>query len=709
MASPVTEASAEPRSDVNANRYLPMMVAFAVVLVAAFAYVSYTGLIVFMGDSFLLANRAKHLVDHWDLNLDNGLAPLIYPPLYPILMAAAYLVHDPQANFHLILLINVLLAASQVIPVCLLLEQYCNLSRTVAACLAAALALSPASLPYTSMMMTEVLYFPVLAWLAFFVSRALNSSRTSGFIGAGAALALAMLTRSAASVVLVSYGIVLLAYLWMHRNKDWRAAFRCAALSACVFAVLDGGWLLFERFFVKYQGFMPQFELANVLGILQSARRFDLHFSWFTNCIFYFMLAPLSLASVFTFTLFARKPGLLRRDLTAVFFLSSMLMSAVVTSLVTEDHWGGRELTWNRYVMPYLIFALILAIRYRAGFNRDFLFLGTIVMALAALAFRPSYLGCHFTDALALFEKRRFPFPEASVNFAYFASVITAAWFWVRGSRASRGVALALTALVWAASDVASARTYHRGGDLNVTAYHGLAERAFRDSRAYPGSSVYYDPDFTRTDLFSGLRVLFFWPDLTIRPLPRDEFARLAVPARAHVLYFTTAILGVAPPLGEERGSVKLYELTGEQLSRAHSQPGASTLDMDMLGDFPAPEVGEKDHKSYFVRWLPQETDFTGNVYGPSTGAILSVELATNGPPRSARLIVNGRPAGEAVSVKGNFWSTPSTVARFHVFLDHGQNSFRLVSVEPSGKLPDGRPVSFLMIGEVKVSRAPAE
>lgn len=70
--------------------YLGLIVAFAGVFIAAWVYVSYTGLIVFMGDSFLLANRAKHVADQLNLNLNNQLAPLIYPPLYPIVMAIAY-------------------------------------------------------------------------------------------------------------------------------------------------------------------------------------------------------------------------------------------------------------------------------------------------------------------------------------------------------------------------------------------------------------------------------------------------------------------------------------------------------------------------------------------------------------------------------------------------------------------------------------------
>ncbi len=124
------------------ERLLPVL-AFAAVLAVILAYVSYTGLIAYMGDSFLLANRAKHLADQFNLNLNNGLVALIYPPLYPILIAFAYRFQDTHLIFRSILIVNALLAASQVFPLSLLLQQYSKISRKNAIWLAAVLVLSP--------------------------------------------------------------------------------------------------------------------------------------------------------------------------------------------------------------------------------------------------------------------------------------------------------------------------------------------------------------------------------------------------------------------------------------------------------------------------------------------------------------------------------------------------------------------------------------
>lgn len=700
----VPEVPARPFFALKQREHLLPIIAFGAALAATLLYVSYAGLIVYMGDSFLLANRAKHLADQFNLNLNNGLSPLIYPPLYPILIAFVYRFQDPHLIFRLILLVNALVTASQVFPLHLLLEEYSNLSRKNAVWLATAIALAPASLPYSTMVMTDVLYCPVVLWLSLFMNRAMQRRRAKDFLATGLTLAAAMLTRSAASVALVASGIALGAYFWQHR-ASWTEFLKTGiAAGAGGFFALYGCWIVFERFFVKYEGFMPQFVVSSIPAIFLNAQRFDLHFSWFTNLLFYYLTAPLSLAGAFVFVLFAWRPAILRRDAMAVFFLTCMLIGAAVASFVTDDHWGGRELTWNRYVMPYVVFAVLMAIRYRS-FARPFIFSAcTAVMAVAVLSSRPAYLGCHFTDALALFGKvRPFQSSDAFTNLLYFALVFAGGWLWLHKSKTSQRIALMLTGCLWLATDVASARYYRNSGDLNITAYNGIAERAYQASRMFPGSQLYYDPEFTRSDPFPGLRVLFFWPNLDIRPLASYQFAQIDPPSNAHVLYFTTLKLDSATPVAEERGHMKLYDVTGSQLRQSRSQSQGTRLGLDIRDDFPQAEIGERDHRRYQVRWLPRITEFEGTLGGETVNATVSLELATNGPPRTAKLIVNGKPALETYRVEGNFWNTASTTARFRVTLNHGPNSFRLTSVEPAGRLSDGREVAFLMIGDVQV------
>lgn len=59
------------------------------VFVSACVYAYFTGLTVFMGDTFLLANRAKHFAGEFNLHLSRSLAPMIDPPLDSVLLSVA--------------------------------------------------------------------------------------------------------------------------------------------------------------------------------------------------------------------------------------------------------------------------------------------------------------------------------------------------------------------------------------------------------------------------------------------------------------------------------------------------------------------------------------------------------------------------------------------------------------------------------------------
>ncbi len=152
---------------------------------------------------------------------------------------------------------------------------------------------------------------------------------------------------------------------------------------------------------------------------------------------------------------------------------------------------------------------------------------------------------------------------------------------------------------------------------------------------------------------------------------------------------------------------MKMYEMTGDQVHQLRAQSKETPVEIDIAeDDFPPAEAGAKDHQQYTVHWLGQDTKFQGTLQTGGTDAVVSLELATDGPPRTAKLMVNGEFAKETYRVEGNFWSTAPTLTRFHVTLKDGMNLFRLASVEPAGSLPDGREAAFLMIGDVKVVRA---
>lgn len=684
--------------------------AFVFVLLATIAYVAFTGLIVFMGDSFLLANRAKHVADQFNLNLNNGMAPLIYPPLYPVVLAFAYRFDDPATIFRMTLAIHALLTALQVVPLFYLLRGYGRLEMRAAAGMAAALALAPASLPYSSIMLTEVLFCPLVLWLSFYVYRAWHEGEFNRYVGIGLVAAACAMTRSAAFTVLVALagaGLMLLRHCRDNEEQS-RLIKRGFGTAALAFVALYGGWSVVEMSLVRYEAFVPQFEISHVTEVVADGAKLDLHANWLANCFFYLLSAPLSLAGAFVLVYFVRRPRALRSDPLATFFLLTMLVSAVVIALVPKEYHGGKELTWNRYVMPYVVFASLIAIRYRDRFNRSYLFLATLVLAITVLSFRPANLACHFTDALAIFGGQRlFKSADVLLNLAYFAFTVAGGWLWLRGPR-GRTAALALTASVWLLTHVTAAAVYRNGGDLNISNYSGAGKIAYEIAAKNPGTKVFYDPGFGSKDSFGSLRVLYYWPNLEIEKLAPKAIRSQSIPAGAKLLYFTVTSIPGHAPVAWDRGDIKLYQFDERQLAalRESRELPAAPARFVEGANFPATEIGEKEGLKFPVRWLRQGTEFF--VESELEEVDLHLDLATFQAQRTVYLEVNGQPSKETYTVGGDFWTTPETEARFRIRLNPGRNQVRVLAKEPPSKLSDGREVTFLMIGDARATKPAA-
>jgi hypothetical protein len=647
-------------TELRTNRKALTLALLSVFAVAT-AYVLFTGLTVFMGDSFLLANRAKHLAAEFNLHLSQSPAPIIYPPLYSIVLAIAYLFQDPGAIFNATLALHVLLTTSQVIPLFLLLSQYGRLAPRPAAGFAAVLALSPASLPYTSVALTEVLFCPIVLWLIYYLSRVWTAGDPLKYVSAGVCMALALLTRSAATSLLLAF--VLTCLLLFRFRQDEKSTKTGPILALVAFGAVYGAWYLFELFFIPYPNPNYIFSWSSVPGIFTDFNRLDLHASWLANCFFYFLHAPLSLAGPFSFILFLRRPALLRRDPVALYCLVAMFFSAAVPSLVLGDHWGGRDLTWNRYLMPFVVFSTLIAIRYREEFNRAMLFGAALVLAISFLAFRPSSLACHFTDALALASgPSRLPVSAALVNLAFFAIPVLTGLLWLRSGRGQR-LALQLTAIFWISTHLASAIAYRNSGDLNISNYHGVAEKAYQIAKV-KNSQVFYDPDIDLKDFTAAETVLYYWPNLKIRALSPKDLGTISVPPGSSLLYFTTNPVPGLEPLGMDRGALRLYEIAGHVVQPGQTVPAAPTPKVTSLSiiagpNMPGVELGDKDGRKVPVRWLGKGADFLIDAPPGVDEVTVQLTLGTFGQPRTAALLVNGEPAAPTYPVAGDFWSSP--------------------------------------------------
>jgi hypothetical protein len=114
-------------------------------------------------------------------------------------------------------------------------------------------------------------------------------------------------------------------------------------------------------------------------------------------------------------------------------------------------------------------------------------------------------------------------------------------------------------------------------------------------------------------------------------------------------------------------------------------------------------ETYELNGKHHTVSWVSAETPFSVLNRGDKLSAILEIQLAVAGPTHTAALQSNGQAIGSQVTVNKMFWTAGAETARFSVTLVPGENKFVLSSRESADRLPDGRFVCFLLVGEPKV------
>ena len=671
-----------------------------------------TGLIVFMRDSQLLADRAKHLVLSGNLNLSNIPGAIVYPPLYPILISPAYLSSNPRTTFQLILVMHSLFVALQVTPYFKLLTEYSKVPARYAVWLALALSLAPFTLPYATMMLTEVVYFPLLLWMTYFFLRFQEEGKPEHVVRVGVLLALMMLVRTAAASMLVAAGAAMAWSLWQQRRNATELKKRFLALGVLfgAFLVSYGIWKVFESLFVLYGEVQPYFRSDDIKIIFAERKRFDHHFAWLTNTFFYYMTAPLSIAGFFFYSLVFRRFRSLLRDPLFPLAILSLLVSAGVVILVMTWDWGGRELTWNKYLAPYVFFLVIVSLRYRGSFTRSQFKTSVLALSLVFLSMKPSGLVCHFTDALVFFTAASVPVavPETLTNSIYLVATILPAWLWLSGRNRSRAIAIAITSVLWFVSLAGTSNYYRNSGDLNISQYKGAALMALDLAKKDPQTRVYFAPNLTDKEMFGGSRVLFVWPELTEHIAP-EKLAERVKGSNAPFLYFSDDEIGDTVPLAEERGVIRLYKGTPQLLAAADPARlelplagGSATAKMGK--DVWSPEVAMWGDRKYPVRWLQANTSFTIKNEGQECDATVRMFLDVAAKPHVAELVANGTTAAEKPQVTKVLWVNGPQELKFKVRLKAGLNEFHLTSPDAPDELPGGRRVQFLLVGDIVAS-----
>ena len=670
----------------------------AAVFIAAGLYNFCTGLIVFMGDSYLLADRAKHLIQTGTLDVNN-FGSFMYPPLYPIVVSPAYLSSSPAVSFRIILLLHALMVAAQVVPFYRLLAGYAHVAPRHALWLAALLSLAPATIPYESMMLTEVLYIPLLLWLTWLYLEATRSGSWAQHLSVGILLGLLLLLRPAASVVVLAYLGARALEFWRTRHRvGFRESLVSFGCSLGGLTLVYGTWKLFEAVFVHHQGEARYFTVNDLKVLFTNREIFDLHFAWFANTVLYYLSAPLCIAGCFVCVLFLRRFRRMMQDPLAPFAVLILLGSSLSMGLLIWFTDQGPNLTLNRYLMPYVFFLILIAIRHREALSFADLKICGLMLGLMFFTLRPSGLGVHFVDALAIFafNTNPFHFPAAVNNLLFVGTAYVPAWLWVRRPASGRRLALILTTLVWLGVDFASMVYYRNSGDFNVTRYAGVAKEAAEYAGKHPGIKAYFDPELPSRRYFPGNRILFYWPKI-LTPVALQDLRAAESKAGAGFIYFTDQNLPeVGRPLGREPGPIMFYLINPQKLAM-DKRSFIITLGSDLSGE----ESTQWSGKTYPVRWLRDTSDFEIRNAGPPKQAVVNLQLGIYTKPHTAHLEVNGVMQPENPVVKHVFWASGPQTVSYVIQVNSGVNHCRLVTSDGLDTLPGGRQVAFLLIGDI--------
>lgn len=662
---------------------------FCLVLIATSAYCYLVGPIIFMNDAYIYADRAKHLALKGNLDLTPEVI-WFYPPLYSIFLSVAYKFSDPDVISKIISGINILLYASAFFPISLILKSYSQIrnpfSRTTVGIL---LTLAPTTLPYSAMVLSEVLFFPIFLWFFYFFTLSLKERAFKNFILSGIMLALGLLTRDASMVVLISFIVIAIADIILSKHKDypWKSILVKYIIAIACFMFIFYGWKIYENFFTTYPTYF-KYPLAFDL--------IEVRLSWLFNLLFYYLTAPLSMASIFSVLLIVCHPKDIVEDLIILFPVLCVTGAIIAAAFTIQTSWGGAELTHNRYLVPYMILPFFIALRYVHYFDRSFFKILCVTLILLVFANIPFRLHVHFTDALALFisSVNYFKLPSVILNMAFSMCVIIPPAIYLSKKARSTEIAVALIFLIFVVSDMVNIKLWRNQGLLNFQNAQKLGQPIYSKIILEPNKKVFYDPDRSDFVKFADInRVLYYLPFL-VEPKTIEQLSFLKSESSETFLYISNKVFLTFSKLTANADNPNLYKLGKDSLSYY--------VLLDGFYGF------ENYNNLYTVSWLKPLSKILINS-NSSVNCRIQLSLATEGKHRLVEFKVNGIPIGPKHLIDKVLWVDGYKTVSWNFQVLPGKTILELTTSSDTGRLPGGREVSFLMIGAPVINQIKIE
>lgn len=669
-----------------------MLWAFAAVLLVSVGYTLWVGPVAFMGDSYLLADRAKHLIWQGTLNLNNH-GSIVYPPLYPVVTAFVYRCVPSDHVFLVLTLLNSLLIASTAFPLQRILAVHCKLSGAELIGFTLIIATSPTLLAYAPMVLTEALFLPLLYWTVWFFLEAEETPSLANFAGCGLGMAACVLTRTAALGILLTLSACWVLQLVHHRDLRRNRAIGTALGLLIPISTLVL-WGLFERHFVTMQGRASYSSVGALAATLQDAAAARIRLGWTWSGILYFAFAPLTAAGPLFLGLILTRPKHLLRGGADLLTLLLVILAIASIVLIAPIHYGGPSLTWNRYFAPFVGLLTVAVLQRRTSLPTSAIVAAVALSFGFALIGNPAALGCHFPDSLTAFTTGPgvVALPAAAKTILLLLCGLLSLPVLLHRNTRFHLVGVGAITLATVLSTWACAQYWKNAGALNLRNYHGIGLKlsALASARSLP---VRYDAMIARGQSQAALRALFFCPVL-LEPVDSGALPSTET-ASPHYLLTQQTIPG-AELLGSDEDALKLYRMPPD---RTHSNLPPYTV--QLTNGFGHPETGaDANGRSCQVRWIEPSATFVVDLAADIPEILIQLNAANAGAVQEIRLNVNGVAVSETVMVDRTLWANGFTIATFRSSLHRGRNEIRIESIRPPTTLPGGRVVGFLMVGD---------
>jgi len=359
---------------------------FLIVLALTYLYSlsQKAGLDLYFSDSWTYTEMAKRVA------LTHALAmgrvyDVLYPPLYPMILAPAYLAKDARTIFLAIRAINILVYSLVFIPTYGLLKEYARLTRPQSFLGGIIFSISPWTIQYATSVMSEALFIPLVVLVLYlFHKRIFLQSRLKA-AGFGAILATLPLTKAIGFVVVFAFGLTALLHYFAEMDRrpartspSWMNP--VLALSSC-FLIL----LVQKRWMDAMNPGLALGAGSDLSGYLKlcgepllrspsywlTRVRIDGMWACFSTCT---ILGAISLV------IFARRiKSMLSSDPFAVFVLLSLLGTVLIIPVFTTPE--GIIAVHVRYLVPFAFASTLIALRLRGELFDRTTALGVMVLS----------------------------------------------------------------------------------------------------------------------------------------------------------------------------------------------------------------------------------------------------------------------------------------------------------------------------------------